>query len=67
MLNYDNTSTLSWSLLPYTTHNIPRGKEPKWYKQLIQLIIDSDLITKNNRLQYSNLYIINDILLSKNN
>ena len=29
MLNYDNISTLPWSLLPHTTHNIPRGKELK--------------------------------------
>ena len=51
--NYDNTRTLTWTQIPHTISHIPRGREPKWFRNITHVIKENlednnyNLVTPN--------------------
>ncbi|CAG8698386.1 4491_t:CDS:2, partial [Ambispora leptoticha] len=56
LLNHDMTQPRTWQALPHTIKRIPRGRQPKWYNELI---IETNLWLEHNntRLTQPNPFI----------
>ncbi|CAG8848183.1 23489_t:CDS:1, partial [Gigaspora margarita] len=37
-LDYESESMIPWFYLPHTIRTIPRGRQPKWYKQIVEMV-----------------------------